>query len=133
MQGETAIVCRGVRGAACVSQNTREAIIEAAKYLCTAIFEANDMLADDVASILFSVTPDLTATFPAAAVRELGLTDVPVLCMQEIPVPDAPRGCIRVLMHWNTTRAPSEVEHVYIGDAAVLRPEWRWPRQEGEA
>jgi chorismate mutase len=77
----------------------------------------------DVASILFTVTPDLRSAFPAAAVREMGWTGAPLMCAQEIPVPHSLPRCIRVLVHWNTDRAQAQVAHVYLREAGSLRPD----------
>ena len=73
--------------------------------------------------MLFTVTDDLRAEFPARAARELGWTDVPLLCTVEIPVPGALRRCIRVLMHVETDRPRGAIRHVYLGDARGLRPD----------
>jgi chorismate mutase len=77
----------------------------------------------DVASAIFTTTPDLNAEFPALAARQLGWLDVPLLCCHEIDVPGSLDRCIRVLVHWNTDRAQAEVEHIYIRDAVKLRPD----------
>jgi chorismate mutase len=85
------------------------------------LVKANGLHPEDVTSVIFTVTPDLTAAFPARAAREMGWTDVPLLCAQEIPVPgDIPR-CIRVLILWNTEKEQSEINHVYIKGARGLR------------
>jgi chorismate mutase len=86
--------------------------------------------ASEVASALFTVTPDLTAAFPARAARDLGWRDVPLLDAQEVPVPDSLPGCVRVLIHWNTEKAQSEIRHVYLRGAAVLRPDMKTEESE---
>jgi chorismate mutase len=83
--------------------------------------EANGVDIADVASAFFTVTPDLTATFPAQAARQLGWQHVALLDAQEIPVPGGPPRCVRVLVHWNTDRPQGEMVHVYLGEAASLR------------
>jgi chorismate mutase len=85
--------------------------------------EANGLAIEDVASALFTATPDLTAAFPAQAARELGWQHVPLLDAQEIPVPGSLPRCVRVLIIWNTGTPQSEVQHVYLGSAAALRPD----------
>jgi chorismate mutase len=77
----------------------------------------------DVASALFSTTPDIDAEFPALAARQLGWLDVPLLCGHEMQVPGSLPLCIRVMVHWNTEKAQNEIEHVYIRDANRLRPD----------
>lgn len=115
---------RGIRGANGVSANTPEAILEATRTLLLAIQEANPTLhPDDIASIFFTLTPDLDATYPAFAARQLGWLQVPLLCAQEVPVPNAMRRVVRVLVHWNTDLPQSAIRHVYLGRAAALRPD----------
>lgn len=114
--------CRGIRGATTVEQNTHEEIFTATKELLTLIIKQNDLNPEDVASAIFTVTADLDAEFPALAARELGWTNVPLICAREIPVPDSKPRCIRILLHVNTERSANEMQHVYIRDAANLRP-----------
>lgn len=117
------IYCRGIRGATTASDNTRESILEATRDLLQRIIAANDLCADDIASAIFSTTPDLNAEFPAVAARELGWYDTALLCTHEMAVPGSLQRCIRVLIHWNTTRRADQIVHVYIRDARNLRPE----------
>lgn len=116
-------VCRGVRGATVASANTSDAIVAATQELLLALVEANTINVDDVACVFFTTTPDLTAQFPALAARQLGWTDLALLCGHEMYVPDSLPLCIRVLLLWNTVLKPSEIVHCYLGDAARLRPE----------
>jgi len=116
-------ICRGIRGAITVEDNTAEAILSATGELLTAIAGANDLRPEDMASAIFTVTPDLTAAFPAQAAREIGWTDVALLDAQEIPVPGSLARCIRVLIHWNTDRPRNKVVHVYLRGATALRPD----------
>lgn len=125
--------CRGIRGATTADRNTAEDILEATHELLTTMIEANDLVADDVASIIFTTTPDLNATFPAIAARELGWTSVPLLCMHEMNVPGALDHVIRILLHVNTTKAPSELRHVYLKRARELRPEWAFDATSDDA
>ncbi len=116
--------CRGIRGATTAEKNTAEAILAATRELLVLIVEANDLRVEDVASVIFTTTPDLTAAFPAKAAREMGWRDVALLDAQEIPVPGSLERCIRVLVHWNTEKRQDEVVHVYIkGAANALRPD----------
>lgn len=116
--------CRGVRGATTVQGDSKDAILAATSELLVQMIAANDIAADDVASIIFTATPDLTSAFPAEAVRQLGWDGVPLLCAQEIPVPHALAHCIRILLHWNTNKPGEAIVHVYINGAEVLRPDW---------
>ena len=116
-------VCRGVRGATTVEENTKEAILEATREMMVIIMWANDMRPEDVASAYFTTTVDLNATFPALAARQLGWYDAALLCGHEMNVPGSLKRCIRVLIHWNTTRRLDEIIHVYLKDAKNLRPD----------
>ncbi len=114
---------RGIRGATCAAQNTKAAILEATGELLQRILEQNQIQIGDIASILFSTTADLNAEFPAAAARELGLEDTPLLCMTEIPVPGSLPMCIRILLHVNTEKVQKEIKHIYLKAAVKLRPD----------
>jgi len=115
---------RGVRGATVVSANQLDAIIAGTQELLAAILESNpDIRLEDIASAIFTVTDDLNAEYPAKAARQMGWMQVPMLCAREIPVPGSLPACIRVLIHWNTDRLQSQVHHVYLGEAASLRPD----------
>lgn len=115
--------CRGVRGAITVAENTREAVLSATKELLQQIIDANGIDAEDVASVFFTATPDLDAEFPAVAAREIGWNQPALMCAQEMYVPGGMQRCIRILIHWNTTKQSSELVHVYLRDAQRLRPE----------
>lgn len=118
------MVVRGIRGAITVESDQPEVVLAATRQLLLAIGEANPAFQPaDAASVFFTVTPDLTSAFPAEAARQLGWTDVPLICAQEIPVPGALPRCIRVLIHWNCDLLQSNVRHVYLGEAASLRPD----------
>jgi chorismate mutase len=117
------MACRGVRGATTVTENSATAILEATQDLLETIIRLNDMDPDDVASAYFTTTTDLDATYPALAARQLGWYDVALLCGHEMNVPESLPLCIRILIHWNTTRQPREIVHVYLRDAKSLRPD----------
>jgi chorismate mutase len=115
---------RGVRGATVASQNEPEAILSATQDLLRAMLAANPTLRiEDLASALFSMTDDLTSVYPARAAREMGWELVPLMCSREIPVPGSLAHCIRVLLHWNTELPQDAIQHVYLGEAASLRPD----------
>jgi chorismate mutase len=109
-----------VRGAVCPDRNDEASILTATTELMTDLMARNDIGADHIVSVIFTVTSDLDAAFPAAAARKLGLEHVPLLCAREIPVPGSMQRVIRVLMHYYA--AFEDVpEHVYLGDAQSLR------------
>lgn len=114
---------RGIRGAITVPRDEPEAILGATERLLRAIVERNGFDPDDVASALFTVTPDLVSEFPAAAARRMGWTLVPLLNFTEIGVPGRLERCIRVLVHVNTDLGQAAIEHVYLEGATVLRPD----------
>jgi len=114
---------RGIRGATTVDANTKEAILEAAIELLSAIIEANEIERDDVASAFFSTTPDLDAEFPAVAARQMGWSHVALMCAHEMDVPGSLPMCLRILLHVNTARKPGELQFVYLRGARALRPD----------
>ena len=114
--------CRGIRGATTVERNEREEILTATTELLELLIQQNDLRAEDIASAIFSVTEDLDAEFPALAARQLGWTEVALMCTREIPVPNSLMKCIRILLHVNTTRSAAEMQHIYIRGAVNLRP-----------
>jgi chorismate mutase len=114
---------RGVRGAITADADSAEAIWAAARELLAAMIAANDIREDDVASVIFTTTPDLTAAYPARAARDLGWTRTALMGMQEMAVPGSLARCIRVLIHWNTTRGLDDVRHVFLRGAVALRPD----------
>jgi chorismate mutase len=112
---------RGIRGAIQVDADDREPLLAAADELVREVLERNKVEPDDLISIIFTATPDLTADFPAYAARRLGLTDVPLLCATEMAVPGAMPRVLRLLAHVETDRSRSDVRHVYLRGAAELR------------
>ncbi len=116
-------MCRGVRGATTVASDDRDLILNATRQLLGLMIRRNDLDSKDVASAIFTVTKDLNAEFPAVAARQLGWLEVPLLCGYELSVPNSLPLCIRVLIHWNTDKIQSEIQHVYIHGAKKLRPD----------
>jgi len=119
---------RGVRGATVAAADTPDAIGRATQELLRALVEANGLDPADIASLIFTTTPDLTAAHPAQAARELGWTEAAILCVNEMAVADGLAQCIRVLIHWNTGKRQEDVRHVYLYAAARLRPDRAAPR-----
>src|SRR5215469_9676403 len=102
VKGSESMYCRGIRGATTVERNASEEILAATKELLQLMVERNNLLVEDIASAIFTVTEDLDAAFPAAAARAMGWTEVPLLDAREIPVPNSLSKCIRVMLHVNT-------------------------------
>jgi chorismate mutase len=118
---------RGVRGAITVERDDAALLLDATERLLRAIVAENGIRSDDVASALFTLTPDLVSQFPAAAARRMGWTLVPLLNFTEIAVPDGLPRVIRVLLHVNTDKRQDEIVHVYLDGARVLRPDLERP------
>ena len=112
---------RAIRGAIQASANTAEAIDLATKELMAEILRANSLSGDDFISVIFTVSPDLNAAFPAGSARELGFTDVPLICSVEIGVPGSLERTIRIMAHVESELKKSEINHIYLGGAKVLR------------
>lgn len=115
--------CRGVRGAITVDANTPEAILEGTRLLLAMMIRQNGIEERDVASVIFTTTPDLNAEFPALAARQLGWMQAALLCGHEMSVPGALGRCVRILIHWNTAKPADQIVHVYLRDAERLRPD----------
>ena len=116
-------VVRGIRGAITVARDEPGLVLDATERLLREIVEQNGFVPEQVASALFTVTPDLVSEFPAAAARRMGWTLVPLLNFTEIGVPGRLERCIRVLIHINTQAGQDAIQHVYLEGARVLRPD----------
>jgi len=115
---------RGIRGATTVEEDTKEAILEATRELPQKILEVNGIEDfDEIGAMIFTLTDDLRAAFPAEAARQLGMQRVPLINSREIPVPGALPKVIRVMVLWNTELPQNQVRHVYLRKAVVLRPD----------
>ena len=114
---------RGIRGAITVAENTREALLDAAREMVSEIIGRNSLDSAEISSILFSATNDLSAAYPAVAARELGLVNTPLFCIQEMHVEGSLRLCLRALVQVNTDCLQKEMVHVYLRGAKVLRPD----------
>ena len=115
---------RGIRGATSVEENTTKAILFATRELLEEIKLSNPTLAaEDIASIIFTLTSDLNAVYPAQAARAMGWDMVPLMCAVEIPVPGSLPMCIRILIHWNTPLDQNSIHHCYCRQAIKLRPD----------
>lgn len=112
---------RGIRGAISVEEDSERAVLEASGRLLREILERNGLDPQDVVSIVFTATDDLSSTFPARAAREIGLEHVPVLCARELEVTGGMPRVVRALVHAHTDRRLEEIAHVYLGEARRLR------------
>lgn len=121
---ETVWRLRGIRGATTVSANARAEILDATEELLAEMITRNRIVGEEVASVWFTTTPDLNAEFPAVVARQtFDWTDAALMCGHEMQVPGSLPSCLRILLHVNTPLRQSEVEHVYLRGARVLRPD----------
>jgi chorismate mutase len=121
---------RALRGAITVDADDPGEIRKRTIDLLGVLFDRNGLDPDDVISILFTVTADLASLPPAAAAREYGLIEVPLLCAQEMASDNSPPRCIRLLLHLETAKPRNELKHVFLRGATVLRPELTAPGDE---
>jgi chorismate mutase len=115
------VAVRAIRGATQVEADDRDQILEATTELVSEVVSRNELTTDDLISVIFTATPDLTAEFPALAARKLGFHDVPLLCASEIDVPHALPRVIRLMAYIETVKSRSELQHVYLRGAVALR------------
>ncbi|MDX3096959.1 chorismate mutase [Streptomyces sp. ME01-24h] len=112
---------RAVRGAVQLERDEAGHMHERVAELLTAILERNRIAVDDLISVWFTATPDLHSDFPAVAARKLGITDVPLICAQELDIAGAMPRVVRILAHVESGLSKSDISHVYLGAAAALR------------
>ena len=112
---------RALRGATTFDIDDTEHVAERVVALVREMLDRNGIDHDDIISIVFTATEDLTSVFPATAARAIGLGDVPLICARELSITGATPRCIRVLMHMNTDRRRDELRHVYLEGARALR------------
>jgi chorismate mutase len=111
---------RALRGATTVERNQAEDILGATDELVHELLARNGLRHEDLVSCIFTCTPDLDAEFPALAARQMGLSDVPLLCAREIDVPGSLPRVIRLLLHCYADEG-AEPNHVYLREATALR------------
>ncbi|GAA2902187.1 chorismate mutase [Actinoplanes cyaneus] len=114
---------RAIRGATQLEADDRDLVLEATIELVNEVVARNGLMPDDVVSVIFTSTPDLTAAFPAAAARKIGFGDVPLLCATEIDVPGALPRVVRMLAHVETDLRRDQIRHIYLRGAVALRPD----------
>lgn len=112
-----------IRGAITVDVDEKEAILDRTKTLLKQIMDNNDIQLEDILSITFTATKDLTKVYPAVAARELGIVSASLICMQEMFVEGSLEQCIRVMFLVDIDRCQNEVHHIYLEGAKILRPD----------
>jgi chorismate mutase len=110
-----------LRGATTIDADTKEEIERKTQALVREMLERNEILHDDLVSIIFTATDDITAEFPATAARALRLGDVPLLCARELGIKHGMRRTIRVMMHFYGEQSRKELHHVYLEGTRSLR------------
>jgi len=114
---------RAIRGATTIENNDAREIIEETKHLLKRMVEDNGVDKEDIISVILSTTKDINAAFPAVAAREMGWTDIALMCTNEMDVPGSLPMCIRVMMHINTEKTNKELKYIYLKKAKLLRPD----------
>ena len=122
------VVCRGVRGATTIENDTPQEILDGTEELLVRLIEANNIQPQDVASVMFTTSPDIVSEYPALAARKIGWVDNALLCGHEMAVPRGLKKCIRILIHWNTGKSLEEIKHIYLKNATSLRPDKHLPQ-----
>lgn len=110
-----------VRGAITIDEDIKDEINLSTKELITSIIKENNINIDDIISIIFSCTNDIISAYPAEAARQMGIKEAGLLCLQEMYVKDSMKKCIRILMHVNGYKKQSDVKHIFLRDAVILR------------
>lgn len=119
--GTNATGMRGIRGATCLQRDDAREMADAVKELLGEMLERNAVQSEDVVSVILTCTPDLQSAFPAAGARAFGLTDTPLMCAQEMDVHGALERVVRILAHVESDIPRSQIQHVYLRGAEVLR------------
>lgn len=115
---------RGIRGATTVTSNNKEEIALATIELFDEMITANNVNKDDISHIIFTMTEDLNAIFPAKAIREkYAYNDIAMMCYHELNVENSLQKCIRILLVVNTEKSQSEIKFIYKNNARTLRPD----------
>ena len=114
---------RAIRGATTVENNTKEEIWDATEEMLKAAIKENKLEQEDMISITFTMTQDLDACYPAVRARQIGFTNVPLVCMQELKVAGSLEKCIRLIIYTNSDKSLDEIKHIYLRNAKKLRPD----------
>ncbi len=113
---------RGVRGAITLENNSKEEVKNATIKLTKEVLEKNNINKDDIAFVIYTVTNDINADFPAKYARlELGFDLIPMMCYREMEVEGSIPLCLRMLLTFNTNKTQKEIKHCYLGNAQTLR------------
>ena len=115
------MIVKGIRGATTVESNSESAIKDATVELLSEMVKQNDIDIEKVSHIIFTLTKDINAAFPAKFARlDLGFKDTAMMCFNEIDVPNALDMCLRVLIVLNC-EDNFKPKFVYLKGAQNLR------------
>lgn len=118
------MLTRGVRGAITLDNNTEKAVKEGTVILLKEILDKNNIKNSDISHVIFTLTNDIDAAFPAKFAREKFCWDfVPMVCFNELSVKNSLKMCLRVLVVINTDKKQEEINHIYLRGATSLRPD----------
>lgn len=112
---------RAIRGATQLDVDDRQHLLDRTAELIRAVLDRNELSSDDVISVLLTATKDLRSEFPAAAVRAIGITDVPLICSQEMDIEGSMPRVVRLMAHVETDLPRSRIRHIYLHGTTVLR------------
>lgn len=112
-----------IRGATNIYNNTREDIIKDTKELLEKIIIENNLVIENIISILFTATKDITKAYPAIAARELNIVDAGLMCLNEMLVEDSMENCLRTMIYYQGDINRKEINHIYLKDTKALRPD----------
>lgn len=116
------MISRGIRGAITLNSNTKEEIEIAVVELLNEMLAKNEIKTQDISFAIFTLTSDLNADFPAKYARlKCGFDRVPMMCYQELDVPNSLKMCLRILLNINTDKSQDEIKHIYLKGAKILR------------
>lgn len=117
------IILIAIRGATTVENDTKPEVLQETKDLLLLMMSENNVLIDDIISIIFTCTKDIKSVYPAVAAREVGITAAGLMCMAELDIANSLSNCIRVMMNVNTNKVQKEAKHIYLKKAKILRPD----------
>lgn len=112
-----------IRGAITIEEDSRKEILEASDELLREIIRRNEIVTEDIISVIFSSTRDVSSAYPAEAARAIGINHAGLMCLQEMHVEGSLDKCIRVLTLVRGDRMQDEAKHVYLRKASSLRPD----------
>jgi chorismate mutase len=115
------VAVRAIRGATQVDVDEKEHVLAVTRELVAELLEGNKLVPDDVISIVFSATRDISSVAPALAARQLGLHEPALLCLQEMHVEGSMPRLVRLLAHVETELPRDRMQNVYQRGTDVLR------------